>query len=270
MNKNKNTEKNDNFRLLSVFIDNIVQAQQIFYQQSEKFCECYELVFVKSGALQLVINGKRMKLKKDTASIIKKGSNIIFYRVSDEACIVTTIGFDGSGVPGMLRYLELKERDVFQVSGNAIAVLFDDILQYYEGGEYFRAALALQTMMITVKDTANKNYRISNLNGIYQYIQTHYGEPLDLNHLAGVYGTSVSYFSRVFRQFFGVAPMAFVNEVRIRQSRILLETTDLKIHEIAERCGFEKLEYFCYVFKKSEGCTPTQYRLNRGYVSKQI
>lgn len=268
MDKIENTEKKDNFRLLSVFIDNIVQERQIFYQQSERCCECYELVFVKSGALQLAVNGKRMKLKKNTASIIKKGSKMIFYRVSDEDCMVTTIGFDGSGVPGMLRYLELKERDVLQASGNAVAVLLDSIIQYYEGGEYFRAALALQTMLITAKDAAQKNYRVSNLNGIYEYIQTHYGEPLDLNHLAGVYGTSVSYFSRAFRQFFGVTPMAFVNEVRIRQARMLLETTDLKIHEIAERCGFEKLEYFCYVFKKSEGCTPTQYRLNRGYASK--
>ena len=30
----------------------------------------------------------------------------------------------------------------------------------------------------------------------------------------------------------------------------------------------EKMEYFCYVFKKVEGCTPSQYRLNRWHTDK--
>jgi AraC-like DNA-binding protein len=81
-----------------------------------------------------------------------------------------------------------------------------------------------------------------------------------------VYGTSVSYFSRVFREFFGITPMTFVNEVRLQEARRLLETTNMKIHEISTHCGFDKMEYFCYVFKKKEGTTPSQYRANRRHV----
>ncbi len=260
-----NSENKDNLKLLSVFIDNIVRDRQIFYQKYEKICGNYELMLVKSGILQLILDGKKMKLKKNTACVIKKGTRGVAYRLSDEACEITVVEFDGSGVPGMLRYLRFDERDVFGVSGNHLADMFDKMVLCYESGEYFRSAVILQSLMLAVKDTADKNHRISNLDEIYQYIQNHYAEPLDLNHLAGVYGTSVSYFSRAFKQFFDVSPMNFVNEVRIRQARVLLETTELKVHEIAERCGFEKLEYFCYVFKKYAGCTPTQYRLNRGY-----
>ena len=42
----------------------------------------------------------------------------------------------------------------------------------------------------------------------------------------------------------------------------------MKVQEIAGYCGFEKMEYFCYVFKKVEGCTPSQYRLNRWHADK--
>ena len=101
---------------------------------------------------------------------------------------------------------------------------------------------------------------------IYQHIMEHFQEPIDLSMLAGMYGTSVSYFTRRFRQKFGQTPIQFLNQVRIINARLLLETTSLKIREIAQACGYEKLEYFCYVFKKEEGCTPTQFRINRRHM----
>lgn len=65
-----------------------------------------------------------------------------------------------------------------------------------------------------------------------------------------------------------MAPMTFVNEVRMHYARLFLTTTEMKVQEIAGHCGFEKMEYFCYVFKKVEGCTPSQYRLNRWHADK--
>ena len=62
--------------------------------------------------------------------------------------------------------------------------------------------------------------------------------------------------------------MTFVNEVRMHYARLFLTTTEMKIQEIAGHCGFEKMEYFCYVFKKGGGCTPSQYRLNRRHADK--
>lgn len=263
MEKNKKTENKENYRILSVFIDNILRCRPVTSQETVKNLTCWQIIAVKTGMLHLTMNGKGIILKKNDALIVRKGSQLVLKKLSDGECVLTIIEFDGNGVAGMMRYLGLPDIGVFHIPGSSVAVWFDNTIQYYEAGEFFRAALALQTMLITVRDTSAINYRISNLDRIYQYILEHYGEPLDLNQLANIYGTSVSYFSRSFKQFFDMAPMTFVNDVRIRQARVLLETTDMKIYDIAEKCGFEKLEYFCYVFKKSEGCTPTQYRANR-------
>ena len=65
-----------------------------------------------------------------------------------------------------------------------------------------------------------------------------------------------------------VAPMTYVNEVRMHYARLFLTSTEMKIQEISLHCGFEKMEYFCYVFKKTEGCTPSQYRINRRHADK--
>ena len=40
----------------------------------------------------------------------------------------------------------------------------------------------------------------------------------------------------------------------------LLENTDLKTGEIAEKIGIENVSYFLRVFKKTYGTTPQEYR----------
>ena len=40
----------------------------------------------------------------------------------------------------------------------------------------------------------------------------------------------------------------------------LLESTEMKINEIAKKCGFEDPLYFTQAFKKNYGATPSEYR----------
>jgi len=48
--------------------------------------------------------------------------------------------------------------------------------------------------------------------------------------------------------------------VQCRHAKKLLEATDLGMMEIAERCGYEHLEHFSTVFKKTTGQPPGLYR----------
>lgn len=262
------SEKIENYKLLSLFIDNIAKYRLVFNKQLGLPVMNNTLLIVRNGVIQLTVRNRTIKLKINDGVFLQRGSSIRLHGLSEEENWAVVITFDGSGVPGMLRYLQLSDGMRFNVSGNANALCLDSMIQYYEAREYFRAAIVLQSLLISIKDSDGRDYRVSNMQEVYQYMQEHFAEPLDLNHLAEIYGTSVSYFSRAFKQYYKIAPMTFVNDVRIRHARMLLETTDLKINEVAGRCGFDKLEYFCYVFKKSAGCTPTQYRLNREYANR--
>lgn len=266
--KEENTEKRENYRLLSIFIDNISKIRLIADQYMEVDCDKYVIIIVRNGVVEMENGGHRSRIKTNEALLIKKERKMVLQGLPGEECWIVMVEFDGSGVSGMLRYLQFSDIAKFNVSGNQMAACLDSMLQTWEGGEYFRAAVMLQTLLITIKDTEKKDYRVSNLNEIYQYIQEHYAEPLDLNHLSRIYGTSVSYFSRTFKEQFGIAPMTFVNQTRLHYAKLFLTTSNMRIQDIALRCGYEKLEYFCYVFKKSEGCTPSQYRANRKYADK--
>ena len=67
-------------------------------------------------------------------------------------------------------------------------------------------------------------------------------------------------FSRRFVAETGVSPMQWLTRQRILHARLLLETTDLPIDEVARQCGFSSATLFRHHFAQEVGVAPTQYR----------
>ena len=82
----------------------------------------------------------------------------------------------------------------------------------------------------------------------------------DVVTLANMAGYSRSYFSHKYKEDFGTSPMQDVVESKMVYAKYLLESTNYRINEIAEMCGFDRSVYFIYIFKKENGCTPTEFR----------
>jgi len=53
----------------------------------------------------------------------------------------------------------------------------------------------------------------------------------------------------------------YVNFVKIEKAKLLLESTNQGISEIGYALGYDNINYFNRIFKKSEACTPKEYRL---------
>lgn len=71
---------------------------------------------------------------------------------------------------------------------------------------------------------------------------------------------SESYFSHLFKKETGVSFVDFVNRQRIRRAARLLESSDLRIGEIAAQVGLENPNYFSVLFRKWKGESPQEYR----------
>ncbi len=82
----------------------------------------------------------------------------------------------------------------------------------------------------------------------------------DVDSLAAMAGYSRSYFSHKYKEDFGTSPMQDVVESKMIYAKYLLESTGYRINEISEMCGFDRPVYFIYIFKKKNGCTPTEFR----------
>ncbi|MFB9327702.1 response regulator [Paenibacillus aurantiacus] len=94
-----------------------------------------------------------------------------------------------------------------------------------------------------------------------EIIETRYHEPqLSLEGVAAELCISTVYLSRIFKQEAGVSFVGMLTGARIKQALLLLCETDLAMHEIAERIGYETQHYFSTAFKKAVGISPNQYR----------
>lgn len=100
------------------------------------------------------------------------------------------------------------------------------------------------------------------LNRARDYIDTHYGDELCLEMLAGAAGLSRYHFARMFKLSTGLSPHQYVTRVRVQRGREMLEA-GLPQAQVAARCGFAHQSHFAAHFKRHLGVTPGQYLRSR-------
>lgn len=93
------------------------------------------------------------------------------------------------------------------------------------------------------------------------YIDTHATDELELEDLAKRVGYTEYYLSRKFKGEMGMTVNAYIRNARIRQAKIMLLDSSLTIQEISEKLHFCSRSYFADVFQKTEGISPSDYRL---------
>ena len=95
---------------------------------------------------------------------------------------------------------------------------------------------------------------------IKNYIQAHYPEKIRAEQLAEQLYVSVPTLFRRFRRAFGLSPANYINQVRLAQTALLLETTDRSLQEIGEAVGIADVFYLSKLFKQTYGVPPSVYR----------
>lgn len=112
---------------------------------------------------------------------------------------------------------------------------------------------------LTIKKTETKNINKS-VSLITHYINQNYRENITLDILAEVGYINKYYLAHRFKSDMNISPIEYLNQVRIRESKILLETTDYSIADIAEFIGFSSQSFFTQVFKRTTNQTPSNFR----------
>ena len=92
------------------------------------------------------------------------------------------------------------------------------------------------------------------------YIQDNYHEHISLAELSEHFHLSEKYMSRFFSERFHMTLTQYVNYVRLKYARHLLESTDLSVTEIAMKSGYPNVSYFIRKFSAAVGEPPLRYR----------
>ena len=89
--------------------------------------------------------------------------------------------------------------------------------------------------------------------------QNFWNPELSIENLSKKSGVCPAYYRREFRRIYGTSPKDYLDTLRIRYAKSLLETNYFSQKEISSRCGFSDLGYFRTVFKRKIGKSIKEY-----------
>lgn len=162
--------------------------------------------------------------------------------------------------PGIQR-LRLPQRDWVEV-----VAVFERLVVTVTGGQELAAELGMclleQILILCRRATGGDGARLDpRIAHAVEWLAAHYPQRIDLAELAAACGMSPSRLSHRFREQMGVAPMRYLERLRIDRAREQLAMSGRSITEIAAAVGFADPDWFARVFKRRTGAAPRAFRL---------
>lgn len=119
-----------------------------------------------------------------------------------------------------------------------------------------------QAIALRDQNSGNKNRSI--LKTAVDFIDSHYmEEDMSLNKAANAANVSANHFSALFSQNMGQTFIEYLTNLRMNKAKEYLRCTSMRSSEIAGEIGYKDAHYFSYLFKKTQGMTPSYYRKAR-------
>ncbi len=92
------------------------------------------------------------------------------------------------------------------------------------------------------------------------FLHHNYDRNIQVKDVAAEVNLHPGYLHRVFKKGTGRTITDYLTMIRMEKAKLLLEQTDIPIHEISDYVGVSSRQYFHLLFKKYTGSTPVEYR----------
>lgn len=249
------------------------------------FHSTYEIYYLMSGKREFFIKDRTVVINKGDIVIISPN---ILHRTTNaempkhERLIVNIHETQMASVNSswMDTLKPLLENEYIIVNGTlhdrlAIESLAHSIMQEVQekkpGFELYAQTLVLQLLLICcrhvlqniVKPPEAPSPMHERISEVVRYINSHYMEELSLQLLAENFFVSQYYLSRFFKEATGFTFVEYLNSVRIKEAKKLLEHSSMKVSLISKKVGFGSVTHFGRVFKEVTGFVPLYYRKGR-------
>ena len=243
--------------------------------------EAIEIKYFYEGASTLLIGSESVEAKAGDIVIINPYEihGTVDYGAEQKGRYhLIMVGLDFFGAlpaPNVnLRHLVFGKRTVFRNlirdAGEMKAILEKVIAESQGSDEYSRLAvfgLMSQFFSLLLRCGAESGKGISHEDLTRYYtavepairlIRDEYGRSFTIDALADVCRISKYHFCRIFKAVTGTSAIRYLINYRLKIADAMLTSTDRSISETASFCGFEDVGYFCKMYKKHFGRTPSK------------
>lgn len=92
------------------------------------------------------------------------------------------------------------------------------------------------------------------------YMRENYKEKLTVSQIAKTVSFNTNYFERIFKKTFNITVVEYINSLRLNKAVRMMFTTEKKLTEISDICGFSSPAHFNMIFKKKYKMPPSAYK----------
>lgn len=108
----------------------------------------------------------------------------------------------------------------------------------------------------------NESAGVTLVSQVQQFVQEHHQDcNMNIGSIADALDRNPKYLSRVFRYETGTGLLDYINEVRIKNAKQILDQQDVSIDKLSEMVGYATVRTFRRAFSKDYGTAPR--RLSR-------
>ena len=279
----------ESFNLLNFFIQphvmhiNNVPLKAVSKLHSHKAFECSMVI---SGLMTYTINDRKVEIPAESTIIIPPNiphcwcatqASTIFSLMSFISChgdgsrermnqlndAITRFNYNIKNFINMKSNFDMIIQEVKDQSNG-----FDEKIQCLTRSIYielFRKLLPPQNLKRRSLRMPPKrgDTAASVVDHVYFYVQDNLARNIKIQDISSFIGISKNHLNRIFKNKHGITIHKYITTRRINIAESLLQSTDRPLKEVATLVGYEDTDYFCRVFKKHKGMTPSQFRQNK-------
>lgn len=243
------------------------------------------LHYIRRGEVEHTVRGARYRVGKGAVCLMDLSEELLVENKSRLPAENWWVLFNGRDLPHLFTELRADRNPVFSgLDVERFEPLYRELLELtksrpaaYEPrssallagilAELFAARATRQTQVALMgrKDVLSEPVR----RGIDYMIRFHSESALGLKRICEAAGLSLHHFVRLFRREMGVSPIQYLNRYRVEQAKSLLTESDKTMEKIARQIGASSQNYFSYLFRKTTGMTPREYRSRAARIGKE-
>ena len=245
------------------------------YIRDKHWHRSVEIFAVKDGSLNFFLNEKKYHLQAGDFVLVNSNEVHSIYAPDPNDTIVLQIqlgSFAGYYTEEQFIWFSHSEKSDDERVFSLLNEMYERNTECRMGYELqmLSCFYQLEYLLVTryrkleVHEELLKNTKqLKRLGVITGYLKEHYTEDISLEKLAGIFGYSPSYLSRMFQKYAKINYKDYLQSVRFEHAVKELEETEHQIGDIALNHGFPNSKAFSNLMRKKYGYLPNEYRKMR-------
>jgi AraC-like DNA-binding protein len=220
-----------------------------------------------SHGLAFITDGEKLYEFSDGKTITARKNDIIYLPKNSTYKVTNITNGDTYAINFLCSTLENEPFIMNIKNPNTIIYAYKKAEDFWTGkreGYLYRTIAQLYNILYETKKINALKYipssKVKLIEPAIEFIHNNYSSTqIDIEGMAKLCNMSCVYFRRIFANAFGSSPIKYINNLKIERAKELLRSRLYSVTEVCEIAGFSDPAYFCRLFKKEVGVTPSEF-----------